>query len=552
MDPLILISIAIVALVLSVAVFVMLLRTLKTTGELRHTVADRAAKTQELEHLRAQLEQATEDASAAQELRIEVSRLETELQAERDVSKRANESVESLQKRRDELQGQVQELTGTASGLREQLKGANESIAATKTLNDDLEFKLAHQRQRAEAISIREGALKAELESAKELLVEREDMVKQAKDSFKVLSTQTLEQQQEAFMQTADANLKEREAAVKKLVDPLTQKVDALEKARERAQGMLQEQINTLMKSNGELSNQAKTLSSALTYKPQVRGQWGEMQVERVLELAGLAKGIHYETQATDATGQRPDFIVHMPHNRDIILDSKVSLNAYMDYQHADTDAEGEECLKRHARSMRAHADQLGSKGYGAKSQSAADYVVMVVPDFALQPATERDPLLIDRAAEDQVVICGYSTLHALLKCVAMGWQERHIAEEALEVANLGRELHDRIEVFSTHLAGVGKGLDTAISRYNESVGSFDTRVMPQARRFKELGVRSTKEIKDVPTVDKVARTSRNAITNGDSQPMAPTAADGALDGDFGGDLEPFASQDLESRSALI
>lgn len=549
MDLLLLASMSFVIVAVAVVALIPLLR---LNRELRRSDADLAAQSRELEHVKARLEQATEDASAAQGLRIEVSRLETELQAERDVSKRANESVESLQKRRDELQGQVQELTGTASGLREQLKGANESLAATKTHNDELGSELAHQRERAESIGNREVKLAAELESAKEQLAEREDFVKQAKDSFKVLSTQTLEQQQEAFMQTADANLKEREAAVKKLVDPLTQKVDALEKARERAQGMLQEQINTLMKSNGELSNQAKTLSSALTYKPQVRGQWGEMQVERVLELAGLAKGIHYETQATDATGQRPDFIVHMPHNRDIILDSKVSLNAYMDYQHAETDAEGEECLKRHARSMRAHADQLGSKGYGAKSQSAADYVVMVVPDFALQPATERDPLLIDRAAEDQVVICGYSTLHALLKCVAMGWQERHIAEEALEVANLGRELHDRIEVFSTHLAGVGKGLDTAISRYNESVGSFDTRVIPQARRFKELGVRSTKEIKDVTTVDKVARKSRNAIDNGDSQPIAPSATDGALDGDFGGDLESFASQDLESRSALI
>ena len=550
MDPLILISI--VPIVMAAVAVLLTLWLFRFNRELRQSDADRAAQSRELEHVKAQLEDATKDANAVQELRVEVGRLESDLAATKDVAERANESNEKLESRRDELQGQVRELTARESGLREQLKGANDALAVTNTRNGELESELEHQRQRSEEISIREGGLRKQLDAVREQLAERDDFVKQAKDSFKVLSTQTLEQQQKSFMQTADANLKEREAAVKKLVDPLTQKVDALERARERGQGMLQQQIETLMKSNGELSNQAKTLSSALTYKPQVRGQWGEMQVERVLELAGLVKGIHYETQATDASGQRPDFVVHMPHNRDIILDSKVSLNAYMDYQHATTDADGEECLQRHAKNMKSHADQLGNKRYGVTSQSAADYVVMVVPDFALQPATERDPQLIDRSAENQVVICGYSTLHALLKCVAMGWQERHIAEEALEVANLGRELHDRIETFSAHLAGVGKGLDNAITRYNESVGSFDTRVVPQARRFKELGVRSTKEIKDVQTVDKVARTSRNAITDGDSRSILAAFPGEVTGSDFAERGEAFEPDDHSARAALI
>lgn len=551
MDPFILLSLVPVVIALA-AIMLILLLFKANSGALRQSDADRAAKSQELEHVKAQLEQASDDAQAAQELRVELAGLNQSLADKESLLKRADDSNHELETRRNMLQEQVQRLTASESGLLEQLKGANESLAAATKRNGELESELEHQRQRAEDISIREGGLRKQLDAVREQLVERDDFVKQAKESFKVLSTQTLEQQQKSFMQTADANLKEREAAVKKLVDPLAQKVDSLEKAREHAQGMLKEQIKSLMKSNGELSNQARTLSSALTYKPQVRGQWGEMQVERVLELAGLVKGIHYETQTTDASGQRPDFVVHMPHNRDIILDSKVSLNAYMDYQHAETEAEGEECLKRHAKNMRTHAEELGNKRYGVRTQSAADYVVMVVPDFALQPATERDPQLIDRSAEDQVVICGYSTLHALLKCVAMGWQERHIAEEALEVANLGRELHDRIETFSKHLAGVGKGLDDAISRYNDSVGSFDTRVMPQARRFKELGVRSTKEIKDIQTVDKVARSSRNATTNGDPQPLPATVRDEVIDRDSVEDSEGSETADREPRTALI
>ena len=219
----------------------------------------------------------------------------------------------------------------------------------------------------------------------------------------------------------------------------------------------------------------AVILSSALTYHPQVRGQWSEMQVERVLELSGLTKGQHgYETQ----------FIVHMPHKLDIILDSKVPLTA----DNAETDKEREDRLQRHASAVKKHALNLASKGYQRGLLDSADFVAMVVPEFVLPPALERDPNLLDRALQDQVVIVTYSTLVALLKCVAMGWQERTVADEALQIGELGKELYDRLSVFAGHLTGVGTALGNAVEKYNKGIGSYEHFVMPQAKRFLSLG----------------------------------------------------------------
>lgn len=538
MDPLILISIAIVALVLSVAVFVMLLRTLKTTGELRHTVADRAAKTQELEHLRAQLEQATEDASAAQDLRIEVGRLETELQAERDVSKRANESVESLQTRRDELQGQVQDLTGTASGLREQLKGANESIAATKTLNDDLEFKLAHQRQRAEAISIREGALKAELESAKELLVEREDMVKQAKDSFKVLSTQTLEQQQEAFMQTADANLKEREAAVKKLVDPLREQIERFGQQRSKSEGELGQQIKVL-------ASETTGLASALR-RPEVRGQWGEVQLERVLELSGLREGFDYTTQDSFTTAdgrQRTDVIVRMPHDRTVVLDSKVSLSALMDASATDDPTEKSQHLGRHVLQVKHHVQSLSDKAYWKHLDNTPNVVVMVLPEFAFLAALECEPDLTEWALGKDVIVVTPPAVLALLRAVELNWQQVRVAETAEQIRQLGRQLHADIARYSDNFAQVGRGLRSAVNGYNSSVATFQSSVVRRSDKFQEFGLALTSEINELPEVMESVREFEALPTPED---------DGVINGLAELEDHHAAIEDHESRTSLI
>ena len=446
----------------------------------------------------------------ANELQVHTVALERDLENERALLKKLEEEHRVKDKKVEELTQQIQQASTKNATLSEQLESKTNSIKDALQRVRDLESETKQQQDRIVSLTSDKTKLEGSLKDLNDRLEERAVLEKRFAESFKALSSDTLAVQGKRFMENADANLKEREAAVEKLVKPLSDKIETLEKGRVDSAAALREQINTLVKANNTLSEQTQTLSSALTHRPQIRGQWGEMQVERVLELSGLTKGLHYETQASDQQGGRTDFIVHMPHKRDIILDSKVSLNAYLESQNTESDEARDTALTRHARSMRNHADDLAKKEYWQSLPDTADFVVMVVPEFALPPAVERDPDLLDRALQNKVVIATHSTLVALLKCVAMGWQERTVADEALQIGELGKELYDRLSVFAGHLTGVGTALGNAVSKYNQSVGSFDSRVMSQARRFSELGVKSTKELPEAKIVDAAVRSPRH------------------------------------------
>ena len=451
----------IVSILVSVTIAVVaVIVAFRSKSEAAQLSANNASLETELKQAKDQLESAQQEALEARELRTEKARIQQEIVDVREQIENSNAKIEESNSKMDGMQQEVRKLESEKTKFERDWKNAEKQLE------------------------------------------ERNDLIKQAKDSFKALSANVLEQQSKQFMDNAGASLKEREKAVRELVKPLSDKIETLEKGRVDSAAALRQQIETLVKANNTLSEQTQTLSSALTHRPQVRGQWGEMQVERVLELSGLAKGLHYETQASDQQGGRTDFIVHMPHKRDIILDSKVSLTAYLESQNAESDEARDTALVRHARAMRGHADDLAKKEYWQSLPDTADFVVMVVPEFALPPAVERDPDLLDRALQNKVVIATHSTLVALLKCVAMGWQERTVADEALQIGELGKELYDRLSVFAGHLTGVGTALGNAVSRYNQSVGSFDSRVMSQARRFSELGVNSTKELPEAKIVD--------------------------------------------------
>ena len=395
----------------------------------------------------------------------------------------------------------VQGLEIERAKLEQGLSTEKDLLVKSEEARRSTESNLEESRVEITKLSSERARLESEIKISRERMEEQEDLVKQAKESFKVLADESLRQQQRSFMDSADASLKERQEAVEKLVKPLADKIETLDKARADSAGALRQQITTL-------ANETRLLSTALT-KPQTRGQWGEMRVERVLELSGLTKGIHFETQSPDNQGGRTDFIVHMPHGRDIILDSKVSLIAIIDAQDAETEDQRSVYLDSHARMMQSHADSLASKEYWNQLPDSADFVVMVVPEFALPAAVERRPNLIDRALANNVVIATHSTLVALLKTVAMGWQERKIAEEANQIGMLGRELHDRLETFATHYSEIGRSLDRAVQRYNSGVGSLESRVLTQARRFPELGVQTTKELPEIQTVDTSVREGR-------------------------------------------
>ena len=348
------------------------------------------------------------------------------------------------------IQRRTQQLVADKASLRAELDAEQEKLgeAAAKAEDAD-ELKIANAR------------LEQELEGHdKRRLVERDDLEKRFADTFAALSSKTLETQRKSFLTSADENLKAREKAVAELVKPLSEKIETLDKAVARHSGDLGGQIKSVIQSNRGLEKETRQLRDALS-KPQVRGQWGEMQVERVLELCNLVKDMHYTTQDSDGKGGRTDFIVHMPHNRDIILDSKVPLTAYLEAEEAETPEDREMHLVRHAQLVRGHADDLSKKDYPQALKESADFVVMVLPEFALPPALSRYPDLLDRGLQGNVIIVTYSTLGALLKCVALSWQERQIADEAQRISELGKELHDRLATFADHMAGMGRALNT-------------------------------------------------------------------------------------------
>ena len=477
----------IVVVILGVITLVAITVAIHAKGKTGKLTADNATLKISLEQAQEQARSADDNAKQVRELELENTRLEENLTAEKAESAKVN--------------------------------GLNEKIVSLTSENAKLNVKV---------------------DGLKERLEERAVLEERFADSFKALSAETLEQQNKNFMDIADASLKERESAIQKLVDPLSKRLGELDQAVAKSSGALKQQIETLVKTNNEVASETRSLSNALS-RPQVRGQWGEMQVERALELSGLQKGIHYFTQTPDQQGGRTDFIVHLPNKREIILDSKVSLSAYLEADAVSDDSERDQHLQRHARHVRQHADSLAKKEYWNSLPDTADFVVMVVPEFALPPAVEREPRLLDHALSKNVVIVTYSTLVALLKCVAMGWQERNIADEALKIGELGKVLHDRIVTYTGHVSEVGKALDNAVNHYNRSIGSLESRVLKQARRFSEHGVQTTKELTEIKSLEVTARPLRDSVAleadsdNGievqDSAKFSNDDSDGVSDG---------------------
>ena len=355
-------------------------------------------------------------------------------------------------------------------------------------------------------LEVERAGLLQKLSNAEERLGERDEVEKRFKDTFKALSSEVLKSQQESFKVSAEESLKARQEAVEKLVKPLSEKIESLDKARAENAGEFRTQMLNLMQTNKELAGEAQTLSNALK-RPDVRGRWGETQLERVLELSGLRKDIDFTVQDSfDSEGERirTDVIVHLPQDRTVILDSKVSLTALMEAFETDDDETRSAAFDRHVSQVKSHVDSLAKKEYWNVLASTPDMVVMVLPEFAFLPAIEREPGLTERALEKNVVIVTPPALLALLKAVEMSWQQIRVAETARQISDLGKEMYDRLAVFAGHYVNVGNSLRQAIERYNRSVGSWDTRVATSAQRFSDLNVPITRELPEVPAVDAI------------------------------------------------
>jgi len=313
--------------------------------------------------------------------------------------------------------------------------------------------------------------------------------LQQTQASFMALANETFEKHKQA----AQGGVKEVLAPTQEQLTKLAQTVDALDKARLQDKSALGEQVRQMVEAVGSTNKTTSQLLNTLRASPKVRGRWGEQTLRNVLELSGLAPNVDFTEQVTTTDGEgarlRPDVVINLPGGRCIVVDSKVALSGYLDAMEATDDAARETCLKKHAQELRGHVRNLASKDYWKHVPATADFVVLFVPgENFLAAAAERDPALFDDAFAAKVIITTPSTMVALAKSVAYGWRQEQSAKNAQEIADLGRELYRRMALMADKMGKVGDAIEKSVKSYNELVGSVESRVLPQARKFKELG----------------------------------------------------------------
>jgi DNA recombination protein RmuC len=341
-------------------------------------------------------------------------------------------------------------------------------------------------------------------------------------ETFGALAGKALETAQVQFLQRADARFAEHqtlsETAVKSLLAPVAEtlvryegELKKVEAARTEAYGGLKEQIAAVMLGQRQVSDEASKLVSALRSSSKTSGSWGEQQLLNTLEMAGLRAGIDFTLQthmAGEAGGRRPDAIINLPGERQLIIDAKCSLKDYLEAGEATTEAERLAAFKRHAASVRQHARGLSEKAYWNEFGAAADFVVMFIPgENFLSAAMEHDLPLLGWAFEQRILLAGPINLLAIAKTVALVWRQEKLADEAREIGKLGADIHASIATMAEHVGGVGRNLAQAVSSYNAFVGSLEGNVLPKARRFTEMGVeKGKKAVAPVGVVDAAVR----------------------------------------------
>lgn len=350
--------------------------------------------------------------------------------------------------------------------------------------------------------------------------------------SFLLLAKSQLEQVQ----QKGTHDLDQRKQAVEHLVAPIKeslQKVDGklqeLEVARQGAYRELKEQVRQLTDSQKELRTETGNLVTALR-SPVVRGRWGEMQLRRVVEMAGMLAHCDFVEQTSvrgdDGGRLRPDVVVRLPGGKQVVVDAKAPLQAYLDALEAKDEDTRRAHLADHARQIRDHIAKLSAKSYWSQFEQTPEFVVLFIPgETFFSAALEQDPTLIEEGVNQQVILATPTTLIALLRAVAYGWNQETVAESARAVSELGRELYKRLATLTEHFSKVGRGLESAVRAYNDSVGSFERSVLPGARKLKDHGVSAPSELAELKEIEITAR----SIKAPDVPAIVPgTAADAA------------------------
>ncbi|HXG76047.1 MAG TPA: DNA recombination protein RmuC [Gaiellaceae bacterium] len=350
---------------------------------------------------------------------------------------------------------------------------------------------LVERRRRAAEVA----ALREELAAARaELDVERRGFDERVAATIKALSAEALDANSQRFLELAEAHLSGHVRPLKESLERMDAQLRGVERIRQEAYGALREGVSQLRSEQERLRVETGNLVTALR-APHVRGRWGEIQLRRVIELAGMVEHCDFHEQPTTADGDgnvlRPDVIVHLPGDKHVVIDSKVPLAAYLDAFREDaSDDERRARLADHARHVREHIQRLGQKAYWRQLPETPEFVVMFLPDETfLRAALEQDGSLVELAVSNNVIPASPTNLIGLLRAVHYGWQQEAIAAGAREVSDLGRELYKRLATMGAHVARLGKSLDGAVKAYNETVGSLERQVLVQARRFERHGI---------------------------------------------------------------
>lgn len=396
-----------------------------------------------------------------------------------------------------------------------------------------------NQQLREENIRLH-SALEAEQRSAAERQQAFEASRQQLGDSFNALAAEALKHNSGEFLKLASENFKQlqqqsqhnleqKEKAVENLVRPIRETLEKterqmreMEKERQSAYGSLSKHLESMAETQRILQSETRNLVQALR-RPEVRGQWGEMTLKRLAELAGMVEHCDFyeQQQVRGEEGQalRPDMVVRMPDNREIVVDAKTPLDAYLSAIEAANDEERQAAMVRHARKVRERVRELAAKSYWQQFKNTPDFVVLFIPgEQFLSAALEVDRQLLEDAMAEKVILATPTSFVALLRAVAYGWRQQALAENAEKIRVVGEELYGRLGTFADYLSKLGRSLDSSVNHFNKAVGSFDARILPSARKFTEMGIHSKKELEEASPIERSVRASQLESDSGESK----------------------------------